>query len=286
MGRRALPHVIEGRHHPLLKKVRQRVRSGELLAEGEVLLETPTLVEEALASGAPISCVLVSKPAAQHVEKLLRHLSPETKLYEVPAKLFTGLVSLESHQGILALAPAPQWRMQDLLRKTPALVVVLAGVQDPGNLGTIVRTAEAFGATGLLLLRGTVSPYNAKAIRATAGALFRLPVLSGLTAGAVVQWLRQNRVSLLACVSRGGQRLAGTKFSAPVALAFGSEGAGLPPELLAAGQPLSIPMTPKAESLNVAVAAAVVLYEVARQRNFPARAASLRTKEGKALDTA
>lgn len=263
--------TVEGRHHPLLKKVQQMARSGELLSEGEVLLETPKLIEEALASHARISRVLVSSAAPQRVSEWLRRLSSETKLYQVPAKLLDSLVSTQSHQGILALASAPQWRAEDLLRRTPALLVLLAGVQDPGNLGTIVRAAEAFGATGVLLLRGTVSPYNAKVIRATAGALFRMPMFSGLSEAEAVRLLRQNEVSLWACVSRGGKLLAEVDFSVPVALAFGSEGAGLPQKLIAAGQPLSIPMTAAAESLNVAVAAAVSLYEVARQRNFQAR---------------
>ncbi|MBI4441875.1 MAG: RNA methyltransferase [Acidobacteria bacterium] len=272
MKRRALVQVIEGRHHPLLKKVRQMARSGELLCEGEVLLETPKLVEEALASGARISRALVSQPAPQRVKELVSRLSPPAKMYEVSPKLMESVSGTESQQGVLALASAPQWSIEDLFRKSPALLVVLAGVQDPGNLGTVLRAAEAFGATGVLLLRGTVSLYNAKVVRATAGALFRMPTLSGLTEAEAVQLLRENRVPLHCCVAREGKQLEESDLSRPVALAFGSEGRGLPQELMTAGQAVSIPMAGAAESLNVAVAAAVALYEAARQRKLLAKA--------------
>ena len=267
MSSRALVQVIEGRHHPLLKKVRQMARSGELLCEGEVLLETPKLVEEALSSGARISRVLVSQPAAQRVKELVRQLSPPAKIYEVSQKLLESVSSTESQQGVLALAAAPQWSIEDLLRKSPVLLLVLAGVQDPGNLGTVLRAAEAFGATGVVLLRGTVSLYNAKVVRATAGALFRMPTLNGLTEADTVRLLRENGIPLFACVTREGKSLMETDLSGPLALTFGSEGRGLPQELMAAGQAVSIPMAGAAESLNVAVAAAVALYEAARQRS-------------------
>ena len=266
MKSRVLVQVIEGRHHPLLKKLRQMARSGELLCEGEVLLETPKLVEEALSSGACISRVLVSQTAAQRVQELVRRLSPPAKIYEVSRKLMESVAGTESQQGILALASAPLWSIEDLFRKSPALLVVLAGVQDPGNLGTVLRAAEAFGATGVVLLRGTVSLYNAKVVRATAGALFRMPTLSGLTEAEAAQLLRQKRIPLFACVTREGKSLMETDLSGPLALTFGSEGRGLPQELMAAGQAVSIPMAPAAESLNVAIAAAVALYEAARQR--------------------
>lgn len=259
---------IAGHHHPLLKAVRQRVRSGELLAEGEVLLETPKLVEEALASGASLSRVLLRQGASPQARSLLRKLPPATLVYETDARRFDALGTVEHSQGILALAAAPRWRTEDLFPAgPPPLILVLAGLQDPGNLGAILRTAEAFGATGILIARGTVSPYNAKAMRASAGTLFRLPIVRNLTAAEVVALLRRKRVPLFVSAVAGGKTFSKADLAGPAAIVLGSEGAGVPPEWATAGELLTIPMAAQVESLNVAVAAAVILYEVARQRS-------------------
>ena len=259
--------TITGRHHPLVKMVRGMARSGELRANDQVLLETPNLIEDALASGVAIPAVLVSSSASPAARKLLQTLPSQTEIFQLASNLFASLATTENSPGILALAEAPVWEEADLFREKPPLLIVLAGVQDPGNLGAILRTAEAFGATGALLARGTVSPFNAKAVRAASGALFRLPVLQDLALAQLVSLLRGREVPLLASVARGGRLLQEAKeVRGPVAIAFGSEGAGLPPELEQAGISVSIPMTRQAESLNVAAAAAVILYEIAQQR--------------------
>lgn len=271
MVAKSLRQRIEGRHHPLLKAVRRMGRTGELSADGQVLLETVRLIADALASGVAISGVLVSDDPSLHVQELLEKLPPETAVYEVAPKVFETLASTQTPQGILALACAPHWSEADLYRRQPALLLVLSGLQDPGNLGTILRTAEAFGATGALLTQGTVSPYNAKAVRASAGAWLRIPTLYGLPEVETVALLRRKRVRLFMSVVEGGKQLSEIDLTGPVAIALGSEGTGLPPELLAAGEPLTIPMIPAVESLNVAIAAAVILYEIARQRTPPAK---------------
>jgi len=275
---------LEGQHHPLAKRVRQMLRSGELIdvmAEsvgpddspsgnlpGAVLLETPRMVEEALSSGVPISALLVRSNAKARFEGLIARLPVRTVLYEVSTKVFDTLSTTETSPGLLALAEAPRWRDDDLFPlRSPALILVLAGLQDPGNLGTILRAAEAFGATGVVLAPGTVSPYNAKALRATAGAIFRIPILRGLSAPEIVALLRRKSVKLFATVVSGGLAPARADFSAPLAVVLGSESAGIPPEFRTTGEPLTIPLVPRAESLNVASAASVILYEIARQRN-------------------
>ena len=259
---------VEGRHNPLVKTVRRMARSGEPSADGLVLLETVRMVEDALASNVAIHQVLVSASAVSGFEGLFEKLPGETQVYEVAPKVFETLVTTETSQGILALAAEPRWSEADLFPtgKLP-LLLVLAGLQDPGNLGTLLRTAEAFGATGVLLTRGTVSPYNGKAVRATAGALFRIPMLRGLAAAETVALLRRKRVRLFASVVAGGRRLPEVDLTVPLAVVFGSEGAGVPEEFRAAAELLTIPMAARAESLNVAAAAAVILYEIARQRS-------------------
>ncbi|MCZ6750333.1 MAG: RNA methyltransferase, partial [Acidobacteria bacterium] len=158
-------------------------------------------------------------------------------------------------------------REQDLFPSGSPLLLLVTGLQDPGNLGTVLRSAEAFGVTGIILTRSTVSPYNAKVVRATAGAVFRIPMLRNLTAAEAVALLRRRRVRLFSSVVRGGRRLSEIDCAGPMAVAIGSEGAGLPQEISAAGRRLTIPMAAAVESLNAATAAAVILYEIARQRN-------------------
>ena len=258
---------IEGQHHPLAKTIRRMARAGELAEDGIVLLETVRLVEDALASGVPIPRVLVNTRTTAYLNRLLERLPQESTVYEVAPKVFETLVTTETSQGILGLAEEPRWQDDDLFPPgRPPLILVLAGLQDPGNLGTLLGTAEAFGATGVLLTQGTVSPYNARAIRATAGAFFRLPLLRGLSVAAVLKLLRRKRVKVLTGVVAGGARLPTTQLAGRVAIVIGSEGAGVPEEFRASSEPLTIPLAEPVESLNVASAAAVILYEIARQR--------------------
>jgi len=263
---------IEGRHHALIQRIRAMVRSGELLDSGpdgaEVLLETPNLIDDAIRSGVPIAAALVRADASPGIRALLRSIPSDTKTYEVESKLFPELTSTENNPGLIALAKAPLWKQEDLFAGAEPLIVVLAGVQDPGNLGTILRAAEAFGATGVLAAKGTVSPYNSKAIRAASGTLFRLPLLRNLTVQQIVLLLARKNISLLASTAHGGTPLAAMDLAKPLALAVGSEGAGLPREFENAGIRVSIPMASQVESLNVATAACILLYEVARQRSL------------------
>ena len=242
------------------------VRSGELCDQGEVLLETPTLIEDAVASGVLVTAAVLRSDAGAEVRALAKRLAKEAEIYELPSSVFDGLTTTETSPGILALAQAPRWEEADLFSGSAPLVLLLAGLQDPGNLGAILRTAEAFGTTGVILTRGTASPFNAKVIRAAAGAVFRIPMLSGLTPEQATSLLRRGGTLLLAAVARGGRRLEQTDLRQPLALALGSEGAGLPREIEQAGTRVSIPMARQVESLNVASATAVLLYEIARQR--------------------
>jgi RNA methyltransferase, TrmH family len=266
MPPRTPPREVTGRHHPLIKRIRAMVRSGELRDEGEILLETPNLIEDALRSGVAISTLLLRSDAKPSVRGLLQRVPGEVKQYIVETKRFAELSSTESNPGIIALARAPAWKEQEMFPGSKPLLLVLAGIQDPGNLGAILRAAEAFGVTGVLTTRGTVSPFNAKAIRAASGTIFRLPVFTELSPRAINDLLRRRNVVLFASTPRGGESVAEIDVSRPLALALGSEGTGLPRELEAAGRRVSIPIAMSVESLNVASAASVMLYEIARQR--------------------
>jgi TrmH family RNA methyltransferase len=190
------------------------------------------------------------------------------KFVVVPDALMQKVSATETSQGVVTLVRPLEWTIERLLRGR-ALVVALDGIQDPGNAGAILRAAEAFGATGAIFLKGSVSPYNPKALRASAGSLFRVPFLHGLDAAAVLAGLQQDHLRLYAAVpAREGKAVrlpAEADFTASCALIIGNEARGVGPELRAAALDVSIP-TAGVESLNAAVAAGILLYEARRQR--------------------
>jgi len=241
-----------------LKEVRRALQRATLTAGGCWAAETFHLLEEAARSGCEIRAVLVAQSAQPKIEWMAR------KVAVIPDSVFEKLGSTESSQGVIALVRPRAWRLEQLFDARP-LVVVLDGVQDPGNAGSIVRAAEAFGATGVVFLKGSVSPFHSKTLRASAGSLFRMPfVLSGDVTAA----LRQHGLDIFATVpSNPAGKLQDTDLTRPCALLIGSEARGVSPELRAAARPLSIP-TVGVESLNAAVAAGILLYEASRQRSL------------------
>jgi len=165
---------------------------------------------------------------------------------------------------VIALVRPPAWTMEQLLRGK-SLLIVLDGVQDPGNAGAIVRAAEAFGATGAAFLKGAASPYHPKALRASAGSIFRLPVTSGADENLLLAALDQRGIALYEASPHAATPLADADFSRRTAIVIGSEGRGVSPKIAGRATGVKIPTT-GVESLNAAVAAGVLLYEARRQR--------------------
>jgi TrmH family RNA methyltransferase len=260
--------------NPLLKDMRRAIARGSLTQQGWCVAETFHLLEEALRSHCEIKMVLAAESARPAVEAHVRRL-PGVKVAVLPDALFQSLSDTETSQGVMALVNPPVWRIDQLFRGH-ALVVVLDGLQDPGNAGAILRAAEAFGATGAIFLKGTVSPYNPKTLRASAGSLFRVPYLHGVDAELARAALRQHRVALFAGVPASGvlashkgavRWLADVDLTVKCGLIVGNEGRGVGAELRSAALDVSIP-TVGVESLNAAVAAAILLYEARRQRTL------------------
>ena len=239
--------------NPLVKDVRRAILRGGLTDDGWCVAESFHLLEEALRSGREVPVVLRSESA--------RHSEDGRRTVVLPDKLFQSIAATETSQGVIALVEPRVWPIEELFGPR-SLVAVLDGLQDPGNAGAIVRAAEAFGATGVMFLKGTVNPHHPKTLRASAGSLFRIPFAAG-TAGD----LDRPGLSLYAAMPlTGSQRLAGdVDFKRPCAIVIGSEGRGVSPEVLALCEEVAIP-TAGVESLNAAVAAAVLLYEARRQR--------------------
>jgi RNA methyltransferase, TrmH family len=297
--------LITSRDNRWLKEFRLALRGGLQTESGCVGVEGVRLVEEALRSGCRIEAVLFSESGERHHERLAPLVGRPEMAFPVlrtTDRLFEGIADTEHPQGVAALV-APQGATLDDLLRVPgeacsALLVVLAGVQDPGNVGTILRTASAFGATGAVTTAsgqsGTASPFSPKALRASAGAALHLPILVGMSLPILLTQLHVANVRTLAAVAHGrdasvvvaqhaaprlGEMSAITlapwevDWCEPVALLVGNEGAGLPEEVeRSADARIRIPVASGIESLNAAAAAAVLFYEAARQRkSLPAR---------------
>jgi TrmH family RNA methyltransferase len=283
--------LITSRENRWLKIFRAALR-GTGPAEGEPIgVEGPKLVEEALRSGLETEALLLSESGERELESILRAASasdsgvPRTRILRTTDKLFASVAGTEAPQGVAALFRPPTWEFENVLRgaadaegalrSDSPLVIVMAGVQDPGNVGTILRSAEAFGATGAIAVRSTADPWSPKALRASAGSALRLPLLRGIAIPVLLAQLKMSRVKIVA--ASGSARGAGSATSnavhsapdlrGPAAIFVGNEGAGLPDEVLhSADATISIPMLSSVESLNAGVAASVILFDAARQR--------------------
>ncbi len=258
---------VPGRHNQRLKELRLAFRRAELTPQGECAIEGIKLLEEALRSGQHLDSVFFSESARPLAEKLLPRIGARTEALVLPNSLFNSIVPSDAPQGVAALLKLPAFSSAQLLdRSSDGPFVAVAGVQDPGNLGTILRSAEAFGAAGVFLAEGTVSPYNWKVLRGSAGSIFRLPFLR-ISSPELIPILRAHGVRLLATSSHQGTPLPQVSWARPLAIFIGNEGAGLSRELMREmDETLAIPQARQVESLNAGVAASIVLYEAARNR--------------------
>jgi len=239
-----------------------------LTPDGCCAVEGLRIVEEAIRSGIRFRAVFFSVSAGDVAKKLLPQLGAHVETIVLPASLFASVVPSETPQGIAALVRWHSHSLDDLLGRSQAgPLVVIAGVQDPGNVGTIFRSAEAFGAAGVLVGEGTASVFNSKVVRASAGSVFRLPIAE-VQMEETVRQLRAAGMKLVATSSHKGTPLPEAELTGPLAIFVGNEGAGLPKKLIGTfDQLISIPHSPQVESLNAGVAASIALYEAARQRN-------------------
>jgi RNA methyltransferase, TrmH family len=260
------PAIVTSRAHPLVKQLRALL--GDSSRSGLAVLEGGKLVEEALQAGVAIVECAVSPDAAEgrYASLLARLTEGGTAIRVLAPSVLAGLSEAETSQGILAIARRPAFDEEPIFRGTP-LVVVGVAIQNPGNGGALLRTAEAAGATGAYLTAESADPMSWKALRGSMGSAFRLPHVSGLATGDVLARLAARRVTTIATVASGGDRYDAMDFTGPVAFLFGNEGAGLPGDVAArADRRVAIPMAPPVESLNVAVAAGILLFEAGRQR--------------------
>lgn len=267
--------VLSSRDNPLFRRLaalKRRAGPDEEL----MLIEGPRLLGEALDARLRVveAAVAASRSADPALSPLLARLAEAgARPRVVQDRLLASLSEVETCQGVLALARRPAFAADAALPGTPLLLVAV-GIQNPGNLGGLLRTAEAAGATGAWLTEGCADPYSWKCLRGSMGSAFRLPVRRGVATEGLIPALRSRGLLTLAAGVAAPLRHDAADLRGPLALLLGSEGAGLPPELArAADLRVSIPLARPVESLNVGVAAGVLLFEAARQRRPAASSA-------------
>lgn len=262
---------MAGIHNPRIKYVRRLANHRFREKEKKFLVEGIRFVEEILDSAWPVEMLVCSRKFMENsrAKKLITTAAARNAgLIEVADDLFAELADTTTPQGIIAVAPQRGNSLENLeIINESALLVLVDGVQDPGNLGAIVRSADAAGAGGVVLLKGTADVYNPKALRATMGSIFHLPVIQGVAADEVMSYLTRRGIKIVAGDPRAGRVLFEVDLKVPCALAVGGEAAGVGAVIKESVDELArIPMPGRAESLNVAISVSIMLYEALRQR--------------------
>jgi len=273
-----LVEKITSRQNPLVKRFR-RARAG---AERQfVFVEGIRLVEEALSAGVHFESIAYSS----QLESTPRGAALLTSLQKVPCRgalvapqVMDGISDTESPQGVAAVLSRPVWTLANAFSRKPPFLLIADELQDPGNVGTMIRTAEASGVTAVISMRGSVDPFNCKSLRASMGSALRLPIITEAKRADVFESCRTHKVRIIAAQSprsgpsdanKASKLYSSVELTGALALVMGREASGIGADTAAqTDQLVHIPMSHGIDSLNVATAAAVILYEAARQREF------------------
>jgi TrmH family RNA methyltransferase len=275
--------AIASRQNPIVKTCRALARGGR---DAQVLLEGRRLVEDAVAAGVPVRLVAVSARLLDRedpaVGRLLATLEAAgVRVVSATPAVMAAMSPVRTPSGVVAIAERTSAPPERVFAGDAPLVFVLAGLQDPGNVGAVIRAADAAGATGIVACEDTADPFGWKALRGAMGSTFRVPIATGLPVERAVTLARRHGLAVLAATPHRGRLLYETDLRRPVAVVLGGEGGGLPEAVAAlADAHLSIPMRPPVDSLNVAVSAALVAYEVYRQRRHGSAAHAERSLRG------
>jgi RNA methyltransferase, TrmH family len=256
--------LISSRQHASVKVSRAIVRGDD----PRVILDGWHLLESALAAAVALEWIAVTPDAAAaHPDVMAMAARRGVPVVEVAPTVMDALSPVRQPSGVVAVGGRPSVELPALLTPAPALVVAALGLQDPGNVGALIRSADAGGATGVLLDTASADPWHWKALRASMGSTLRVPVVRHTDAAATIRDCQRGGLQVVATVPRGGVAFDRVDLRAPTVLLLGAEGTGLPAAALAAADlTVTIPMRAGVESLNAAVAAALLVYEAARQR--------------------
>jgi RNA methyltransferase, TrmH family len=267
LNRARLIRIVQSRQNARVKELRAAFARSKRTEHGLLAIEGEHLLQEALSSRLQIATVFVRIGSESLLDRI--GVPESTEVLVLPPEVFSSAVDTESPQGIAAFVKAREFTLDQVLGLRQPLILVIAGMQDPGNLGTLIRSAEAFGATGYVTLPGTVSPNSQKTLRASAGSIFRLPGIT-ISEDHLFRELVQQKIKTLAAVAAQGDPPSMCDLTQPCALIVGNEGSGIAPETLRrADVRVTIPTPGPVESLNAAIAGSILLYEAARQRRKP-----------------
>ena len=263
VSERSEPTSITSRRNPLVARFRDAAERG---SNGLMLLDGAHLLSEALDAGVEVTDVAIANGAAERPElSALRRRVPHAVL--ASDIVIAAMSPARSPSGVVALARRPVEGTPGMFSRGTPLVLIAVDVQDPGNFGALLRSAEAGGATGVIATESGADPFGWKALRGAMGSAFRLPVARVSDGAAAVALARSHGLRVAAAIGRGGTPMSDADLTGPLALVVGGEGSGLLEALVtAADARITIPMTPPVESLNVSVAAALLVFEARRQR--------------------
>src|SRR5215813_13951876 len=257
---------VTSKQNAIVKQLRRSFSQGEVV-EGYCAIEGLRMIEEAIRSGLKLKAICFSKSGEVKAERLLNQISQNVEALLLPDDVFRSAVETEHPQGVAALVKIRQFGPDEVISGGAPLVLVAAGIQDPGNLGTMLRSAEAFRASGVILTEKTVAQWNAKVVRASAGSVFRVHTVE-MQSAEILRFLHEHRIQTAAAVARNGVPIQEFDFARPTAVLIGNEGAGVPKELInQADHRICIPQAEPLESLNAGIAASIILYEATRQRS-------------------
>lgn len=269
--------VISGVNNPRVKAAAELKQKKYREEKGLFLVEGLRAVEEAVAYGDVASLFVISGQESERQKKVLQQAAEKgVALYQVDEKIMHKISDTKTPQGIVAVVRMPP---DDLCRLQPAAgtaedtapVLILDRIRDPGNVGTIIRTADAVGALGVILLAGSVDAYSPKVVRASMGSIFHLPLVQGIEPEAALTWCMRYGYTTAAASLTVAEELYKVDLSQKMAFILGNEANGVSTALQeTAAMRLYIPMPGKAESMNVAMAAGVILFESLRQRKYQA----------------
>jgi RNA methyltransferase, TrmH family len=287
-----MAEVISSAANPLVKRIRLLADRKHRRREGAFVVQGIQPVWQAVEAGADIETLIVAPDLLRPPGAVAMIAHQEKRglpVARISAELFTRLADRDGPAGLAAIVRARPLPLAGLTAAPASVFVALHEIGNPGNLGTIVRTASAAGAAGVILIGAAADPYDPAAVKASMGALFDVPVAQAATAQEFLAWSAGQQVTVAAAAARGEGSCWDVELPLPLALLLGSEGAGLPAALLdeigpagpAGGLHVRIPMTGTAESLNLAVAAGILLYEVRRRTGLPDDPAGLPLDPGR-----
>lgn len=262
-------NIITSSSNKLIKEIKMLQKRKERWSKKCFFIEGTRAVEQCIKSDAGIKHIVYSRELLgdemDKVLSLIDEVSYET--YEISDKLFKEISDTDNPQGILAVVNFDEFTLDDILKENN-FIIVLDRVQDPGNLGTIIRTADAFGANGIIVTNGCVDVYNPKTIRSTMGSIFQIPIVHMGETKEALESLKQENISIISSSLNTDKYSYDIDFKTSCAIVIGNEAKGISEEVLSlSDQLVKIPMVGEAESLNAAIASGVLMYEVLRQRS-------------------